>query len=95
LNNLKTNGNYIVTPTKSGEVNNAVTSFDAALAARYGAELITLTPNQLLAGDVSGNGQVTAFDAGLIARTAGMIANSGSAGQWRFLPSSRNILICR
>jgi hypothetical protein len=89
LNNLKTNGNYTVTPTKSGEVNNAVTSFDAALAARYGAELITLTPNQLLAGDVSGNGQVTAFDAGLIAGTAGMIANSGSAGQWRFLPSSK------
>jgi hypothetical protein len=87
---LAAGGNYTVTPTKSGDVNHAVTSFDAALAARYAAQLITLTPNQFLAGDVSGNGDITAYDAALIAQTAGNLSNPGTAGQWRFLPSSTN-----
>lgn len=88
LSNLLS-GNYSVTPTKSGEVN-SISSFDAALTARKAANLISLTPNQMIAADVSGNGEVSSFDASLIARTIVGISNTGTAGQWKFVPASRN-----
>lgn len=83
------NGAYSVTPTKTGDVN-SISGFDASLAARRAANLIALTPNQMIAADVSGNGAVSAFDASLIARTAAKIPNEGVAGQWRFAPASRS-----
>jgi len=84
-------GNYIVTASKSGGVN-GITAFDSSLAARFAANLITLTPSQVIAADASGNGVVTAFDASLIARTAANIPNTGLAGTWKFLPDSLNVL---
>jgi hypothetical protein len=89
LANLLSGGNYTVTPSKTGDVN-SISSFDASLVARRAASLISLTPNQMLAADVSGNGTVSSFDASLIARTAAGIATSGnSAGQWKFVPESK------
>jgi len=89
LSGLLSGGNYTVTPSKTGDVN-SISSFDASLVARRAASLITLTPNQMLAADVSGNGTVSSFDASLIARTAAGIATSGnSAGQWKFVPGSK------
>lgn len=87
LNNLPI-GSYTVTPSKTGDVN-SITSFDASLAARRAANSIALTPNQLIAADVSGDGTVSSFDASLIARTAAGTGNNGTAGQWKFVPAAR------
>jgi hypothetical protein len=57
--------------------------------ARRAASLVTLTPNQTIAADASNNGSISGFDASLIARTAAGIANTGIAGQWKFVPASK------
>lgn len=82
-------GAYTVTPSKTGDIN-SISGFDASLVARRSANLITLTANQMIAADVSGNGTVSALDASLIARTAANVPNAGIAGQWIFAPVSRS-----
>ncbi|MBF0532954.1 MAG: DUF4838 domain-containing protein [Candidatus Omnitrophica bacterium] len=47
-----------------------VTSYDAALTARYVVGLVTLTPDQIKKADISHDGKVSAWDAVLIARKA-------------------------
>jgi hypothetical protein len=88
LAGLTQGGNHTVTPTKAGDVN-GITSFDASLVARAAASLITLTSCQQIAGDASNNGSIASFDASLIARTAASIPNTGIAGTWKFVPTSR------
>jgi len=61
---------YTITPNKADDFRGAVSSFDAALNAQAVVGLITLTPNQLLAADVSGNGTISSFDSALIAQFA-------------------------
>jgi hypothetical protein len=61
---------YTLTPNKQGDFAGAVSSFDAAQNAQAVVGLITLTPFQLLAADVSGNGTATSFDSSLIAQFA-------------------------
>lgn len=66
--------NYTVTPGKTDDFRGAVSSFDAALSSQAVVGLITLSPNQALAADVSGNGAVSSFDSALIAQfTVGLI----------------------
>ena len=89
LNNFMS-GAYTVTPTKTGEVNDAVSALDASITARYAVGLQTLTNSQQLAADVSNNGGVNSYDAALIAQFASSIANPGSAGTWKFTPVSRS-----
>jgi hypothetical protein len=51
-----------------------------------------LNPNQRLAADASGDGNITPFDATLILRyiAAGtQTANTGQVGNWKFDPVSR------
>ncbi len=89
LNNLMTNGNYTVTPSKTGDIN-SISSFDAARIQQYIAELITLTPNQLIAADVTNNGQVSSFDAARIQQYVASGTTAGHiTGQWKFVPGSR------
>jgi hypothetical protein len=84
-------GSYTVTPSKpTGQDVNGITGFDAARVAQHVANLITLTPNQQLAGDASQNGSLSGFDAALIAQTAASIANPGHCGEWKFNPTSRS-----
>lgn len=83
-------GSYTVTPSKTGSVNGAISSFDAAKIALHVAGTTTLTGNQLIVADVSGNGTISSFDAGQIARYAAGAPGSGSAGNWIFSPASRN-----
>jgi subtilisin len=83
-------GAYTITPSKTGDLGNSITSLDAAYIAQYAVNLRTLNPGQLAAADVSGNGEVTSFDASQIARYTVNLGNSGSTGTWKFLPSSRN-----
>ena len=82
-------GPYTVTPSKTGDVT-GISSLDASLVAQHAAGLITLTPNQQIAADASGNGSITAFDASLIAQTAAGIPNNGIAGTWKFAPINRS-----
>ncbi len=83
-------GSYTVTPSKTGSVNGAISSFDAAKVALHAAGTTVLTGNQLAVADVSGNGTISSFDAGQIARYAAGVPGSGSAGIWIFTPASRN-----
>lgn len=82
-------GSYIITPSKSGGVNGAITSFDAAKIAQFVTGASTLTGSQQTAADVSGTGGVTSFDAALIARYAAILPPpNGSSGTWKFSPAS-------
>ncbi|MFN0280110.1 MAG: cohesin domain-containing protein [Pyrinomonadaceae bacterium] len=81
-------GSYTVTPSMTGGVN-GITSFDAAKIAQHGAGINTLTGSQLLVADVSGNGTISSFDAGQVARYTVSIPGSGSTGNWIFSPASR------
>lgn len=83
-------GSYTVTPTKTGSVNGAISSFDAGKVALHAAGTTVLTGNQLIVADVSGNGTISSFDAGQIARYAAGVPGSGSAGNWIFTPTNRN-----
>lgn len=81
-------GSYTVTPTKTGGVNQ-ISSFDAAKVAQHAAGVSSLTGNQLVVADVSGNGSVSSFDAGQIANYVVSGSPVGSAGTWRFSPVNR------
>lgn len=83
-------GSYTVTPTKTGGAN-AITSFDAGKIAQHVAGISSLSGNQLIVADVSGNGAVSSFDAAMIAKyVSGLTGNVGSTGTWRFIPVNRN-----
>ena len=82
-------GAYTVTPSKTTDVN-GITGFDSALIAQHVVSLTTLNPTQLLAADVSQNGQVTSFDAAEIAQWIALIPNPGVTGTWMFSPTSRS-----
>ncbi len=81
-------GQYTVTPSKTGEVQNAISGFDAADIAAHAVGVLQLTTNQLIVADVSGNGTVTSFDAALVASFVAQLPDAGSTGTWRFLPAS-------
>jgi hypothetical protein len=83
-------GSYTITPTKTGDVNGSISGLDAARVAQHVAGLITLTPNQQLAGDATNNGGLSGLDAARIAQFAAGLTNPGIAGQWKFIPTSRN-----
>jgi Cohesin domain len=84
--------NHTLTPRKMGDFAVAITPFDAALVARQVVGLSNLTPNQILSGDVSGNGTLSSLDAAQIAQfSVGLIAQFGVAGlvgsDWAFVPT--------
>jgi len=84
-------GAYTVTPSKIGEQNNYVSSYDAALIAQHvaGPPYPQLTGNQLIVADVSGNGLITSFDAGEIMNWVVLLSPTGSTGNWIFNPDNR------
>jgi len=86
--NLLSSGPYTVTPSKTGGNNNAINSFDAAKIAAHVSSINSLTGNQLVAADTSGNGLIQSFDAALIARFVTAIPGSGAVGTWRFFTVS-------
>ena len=85
-------GAYTVTPSKTGGVNGAISSFDAGKIALHVAGLPNpqLNATQLLVADVSGNGTISSFDAGQVARYAAGVPGSGATGNWIFTPVRRN-----
>jgi Tol biopolymer transport system component len=82
-------GPYTMTPAKSGDVNASISGLDAARVAQHVAGLITLSPNQQVAGDATNNGSLSGLDAARIAQFAAGLTNPGIAGQWKFQPASR------
>ena len=82
-------GSYTITPSKSGGVNGAVTSFDAARIAEYVTGNYSFTSAQQTVADVSGAGGISSFDAALIARYAASLGSpTGNSGTWLFSPAS-------
>ena len=82
-------GSYTITPSKSGGVNGAITSFDAAKISQFVTGATTFTAAQLAVADVTAFGGVTSFDAALIARYAASLGSpTGNSGTWFFSPSS-------
>jgi len=78
-------------PQKSGGLGNAITALDAVYILQAAVRLRTLSPEQMLACDVTGNGAVTALDATLILRyKVGLITSfpvSQKCGSdWAFVP---------
>jgi hypothetical protein len=55
---------------RASDHNDAITSTDAAVISQARVGLLTLSTNQQVAADVSGNGSVTSFDASLVAQFA-------------------------
>ncbi|MFN0278184.1 MAG: LamG-like jellyroll fold domain-containing protein [Pyrinomonadaceae bacterium] len=85
-------GAYTVTPSKLGGDNGYIMAFDAALISQEvaGPPLPQLQGNQLIAADVSLNGAVTSYDAGLVAHYVVLLPPTGATGNWIFIPTSRN-----
>jgi hypothetical protein len=68
---------------------NGIFSNDAALIAQHVVQLITLTPTQIRAADVSGLHSISSFDAALIAQYVVGIPNPlNQSGKWKFTPMS-------
>ena len=83
-------GSYTVAPSRDDDISGTISAFDAALVGRHALGLIRLTSSALAAADVSGNGVVNSYDAGLI---AGFVNSSPfpheMTSRWRFIPASR------
>ncbi len=86
-------GAYTVALTKTDEVA-SIGAFDASLILQHDAELLALTGDALVAGDVNGNGLVTALDANLVLQyLAGLRALPFPVGKvWSFPPLSYPLL---
>ncbi|MFN8489081.1 MAG: cohesin domain-containing protein [Caldilineaceae bacterium] len=84
-------GNYTVTPGKQGDQRNAVSVLDAAWVAQCAVGLRPASDCPLRSGDGSGDGQLTVYDAALIARyVVGLTTPPSRVGQWGFTPVSRS-----
>jgi hypothetical protein len=84
-------GNVAVRPAKQGNFDTAITSLDATLILQAIVEITTLTPEQRLAGDVTGNGTISSLDATRILQfQAGIITKFDAAtacgSDWLFKP---------
>jgi hypothetical protein len=75
---------------RASDHNDGISSFDASVIGRAAAQLLTLSPNQIIAGDVTGDGTISAFDASLVGRfSAGLIDHfdvaTANGSDWAFL----------
>ena len=84
---------YIVTPSRNGQHDNSITSFDAAMIANHAVGMMPFTAIQRLAGDITGNGEVSNYDAAFAALYAIGDPPLHLASMWLFLPPSRSYTI--
>jgi hypothetical protein len=95
FSNLIPGATYIIEPKKPrySQVSTSTFSpFDAVLVLReIAAGPGILTPNQRIAADASGDGNISPFDATLILRyiAANGATDEGNIGHWRFSPGSQ------
>jgi hypothetical protein len=88
--NLVRNSDYRVTPTRSGDWINGVTTFDVALMSRHVLNIEAITsPYKLIAADVNRDGSIDALDMlitrRIVLRQMDSFPNNRS---WRFVPKS-------
>ena len=82
-------GNYTLRPEKTGGSAHAVAPYDAALILLSNVKLITLTPYQKIAADVTGNKDVSGLDASFVLRYyVGLIPEFPVKKDWTFVPTS-------
>lgn len=84
-------GAVVVAAAGSGGAGSAVSALDASWVLQAVAGMRTLSPEQVLAGDVTGNGSLSSLDASLILqRTVGLLDRfpvaTACASDWAFLP---------
>jgi len=58
-----TSGSALITPFKTGDTGTSISVLDSTQALKAAINMITLTPEQMLAADVTGNGAVSVLDA--------------------------------
>ncbi|MBN2413018.1 T9SS type A sorting domain-containing protein [candidate division KSB1 bacterium] len=88
FSNLVSGANYQLTASKprNSQTESAISTFDASYALRFWASLITLNEEQKIAADVSGNGEITAFDASIILRYyVGQDVSQYEVAKWKFV----------
>ena len=80
-------GNYVSTPSKDEDLG-GLSGMDASRIARYAAGLYSLDCLEMIAGDVSMNGEISGMDASRVARYAvGTITELNDDGiEWVFTP---------
>jgi hypothetical protein len=89
--NLAGSGPISVTLSKTGDAGAALSALDAAWILQCTVNLRPSAACPLAASDSSGDGQVSAYDAALLARhLVGFTTPPSAAGQWRFTPPSRS-----
>ena len=80
-------GTYTVCPEYDAPVSVEVASpYDASMVARNSLLMLPFTGDQQIAGDVTGDGNVSVYDAALIAQYSVGIIESFPAGSWVFSP---------
>lgn len=85
-------GAYTLTPSKTGGATTThISSLDASAVAQFSVGLISLTANQQIATDVSGDGTISSLDASRIAQwSVGLTLPAGDlTGTWKFAPATR------
>jgi hypothetical protein len=83
--------NYTVTPYKiNSQKDSAVGSYDAAFILQNAVGMRILDSLQRIAADVSGNGQITSYDAALILRYVVCMLQHFPVGDWTFRPPSKS-----
>lgn len=88
------NGVSTILPSKENDQNSAVTGSDALLILQYLAFLASLTEDQQIAADVTGDENISGSDAQAILRYLAFYStNTGNTGSWRFNPDSSIFII--
>jgi hypothetical protein len=75
---------------RAADHNNAISSLDAATIAQAAVGMISLSANQAIAGDVSGNGTTSSFDAAMLAQFSVELIDhfevaTAAGSDWRLL----------
>lgn len=87
-------GNYFLTASYVGELPELLISpLDASMVARYALGLINLDGNQIVAGNVDGDGDVDIYDAATIARYSVGLVEEFPAGLMVFTPPTHSFLL--
>ncbi len=87
-------GDYTLTADFEGQLPELLISpLDASMVARYALGLINLDGNQIVAGNVDGDGDVDIYDAATIARYSVGIFDELPAGVMAFTPATHEFLL--
>ncbi len=89
--NALVSGDYKLRAIKENDISSSISALDAAWILQYSVSLNTFTPYQMIAGDVTGDGEITTYDAAYILQyIVGQINKfpimTDSTHFWKFVP---------